>query len=142
MSIEFAAFQAHLALGHAERLGQKGLQMGVGLALDRWGGEADLQPITMQPGELVLARLGLQVTVGDQVLAVPAVEAHPQRKGLSIGGRPVEAARPPMTKRSIRLMVMKAKIGEISRPPRFGSSLRNGASSGSQIWLTSCAPGL
>ena len=83
LPIEFAAFQAHLALGHAERLGQEGQQMGVGLAIDRRGGETDLQPLTMQPGELVLARLGLQATVEDQVLAVPAKVAH-AIKGLSL----------------------------------------------------------
>ena len=37
---------------------------------------------------------------------------------------------------------MNAKIGEISRPPRFGMILRNGASTGSEICCTSSAPGL
>src|SRR5690606_25201944 len=142
LPIELATFQLHLALGDAERLGQKGLLMGVGLTFDGRRGKANLQTLAMQTGELVLARLGLQVAVEGQVLAIPAEPAHRQRNGLSIGGRPVEAASEPITKRSIRLMVMKAKIGEICRPPRFGSNLRKGASSGSQIWFTSCAPGL
>lgn len=96
----------------------------------------------MQPGEFVLARLGLQVAVEDQVLAVPAEPRPLQMKGLRMAGMPLIMARLPITKRSSRFSAMKAKIGEISRPPRFGSRRRKGASSGSQIWLTSCAPGL
>ncbi len=39
-------------------------------------------------------------------------------------------------------MAINAKIGEISRPPRFGIRRRNGASTGSVICPTNSAPGL
>ena len=73
--------------------------MGVGLALHRRCGEADLQALAVQPGELVAARLGLQVAIEEQVLAVPAVEA--QRKMLNCWGMPVMAARLLITSMSI-----------------------------------------
>ena len=59
--------------------------MSVGLALHRWRGEADFQPLTVQPGEFVLAGLGLQVTVENQVLAVPTVVAHQIRPNNTTG---------------------------------------------------------
>src|SRR3990167_8998222 len=71
-----AAFQADLALAHGKGVGEKGQQLGVGLAVDWRGGEADLQPFTVQPGELVATGFGLQVAIEDQVLAVPAIETH------------------------------------------------------------------
>ncbi|MNJ74200.1 hypothetical protein D3C77_710940 [compost metagenome] len=52
------------------------------------------------------------------------------------------AARLLITSMSISLSAMNARIGEISRPPRFGRMRRNGARNGSQIWLISSAPGL
>lgn len=140
LPVQLAAFETHQALGHAEGLAEEGQQMGVGLALHRRCGEADLQALAVQPGELVAARLGLQVAIEEQVLAVPAVEA--QRKMLNCWGMPVMAARLLITSMSISFSARNAKIGERSSPPRFGRSLRNGISSGSQIWFTSCAPGL
>src|SRR3990167_916597 len=71
-----AAFQADLALAHGKGVGEKGQQPGVGLAVDWRRGEADLQPLTVQPGELVATGLGLQVALEDQVLTVPAIETH------------------------------------------------------------------
>ncbi len=47
-----------------------------------------------------------------------------------------------MTSMSSNLSTRNARIGEISSPPRLGTILRNGARAGSQIWLTSSAPGL
>ncbi|MNY62954.1 hypothetical protein D3C86_1998520 [compost metagenome] len=55
---------------------------------------------------------------------------------------PVMVARLLITSISSNLSTMKARIGEISRPPRFGRMRRNGTRAGSQIWLTSSAPGL
>src|SRR5690606_4564812 len=112
--------------------------------------EADLHAFAVQDCELTAAGTRLQMTMQDQILAIPAPGAgqlfwrvHPhQRKGLSIAGMPVAAASSPSTKRSIRFSVIKAKIGEMSSPPRFGSRRRNGSSNGSQICWTSCAPGL
>ncbi|MNW08695.1 hypothetical protein D3C71_2055290 [compost metagenome] len=76
LPVEFAAFQADLALAHGKGVGEKGQQLGVGLTVDWRRGEADLQPLTVQPGELVATGFGLQVAIEDQVLAVPAIETH------------------------------------------------------------------
>src|SRR5690606_26053320 len=141
LSVQLAAFQAHLAFRHAEGLGQKGQQVGVGLALHRRRGEADLQAVAVQAGEFVLAGLGLQVAGEDQVLAIPAVPVR-HRNGARICGMWVMAARLWMTSMSSRFSAMKAKIGEMSRPPRLGRKRRMGASSGSQICCTSSAAGL
>lgn len=67
-----AAFQADLALGDTEGCGQKSQQVGIGLAVHWRGGKADLQAFAVQPGERIVARLGLQVAVEDQRIAVPA----------------------------------------------------------------------
>ena len=85
LAIEFAADQAHLALGNAERLGQEGHQVGVGFAFNRWGGEADFQAVTVQASKLIAAGLGLQVTVENQVVTVPAEIAHQIRPNSSGG---------------------------------------------------------
>ena len=90
------------------------------------------EAITMQAGEFVLAGLGLQMNSEEQVLAVPAVPVH-YMNGLRICGMWVMAARLRITSMSSRLRAMKAKIGEMSRPPRLGRKRRMGASSGSQI---------
>src|SRR5690606_15565453 len=141
LPIQLAAFQADLAFRHAEGLGQEGHEVGVRLAFHRRGGEADLQTVAVQAGKFVLAGLGLQVTGEDQILAVPAVPFH-YMKGLRMVGMLVMAARLRITSMSIRFSAIKAKIGEISRPPRLGRNRRIGISSGSQSWLTSCAAGL
>src|SRR5690606_29969708 len=110
-------------------------------AVDRRGTDADFQALTMQPGKFILAGLGLQVTVEQQVGAVPAKVAH-QMNGLSALGMPVMTTRLPMTSMSKRFSAINAKIGEMSSPPRLGSRRRIGASNGSHSWLTSCAAGL
>ena len=43
--------------------------MGVGLPLERWGGEADLQPITLQPGDTALIPSGIAIHIADPNLA-------------------------------------------------------------------------
>ena len=85
LPVEFAADQAYLAFGDAERLGQKGHQVGVGLAFYRWGGEADFQTLTVQASKLVAAGLGLQVAVENQILAVPTEVAHQIRPNNTTG---------------------------------------------------------
>ena len=85
LPVEFTADQADLTFGDTERLGQKGHQVGVGLAFYRRGSEADFQTFTMQAGELVAAGLGLQVAVENQVLAVPTEVAHQIRPNNTTG---------------------------------------------------------
>ena len=85
LPVEFTADQADLTFGDTERLGQKGHQVGVGLAFYRWGGEADFQTVTVQASKLVAAGLGLQVAVENQVLAVPTEVAHQIRPNNTTG---------------------------------------------------------
>ena len=85
LTVQFAADQAYLAFGDAKRLGQKSHQVGIGLAFNRRGGEADFQTVTVQAGKFIAAGLGLQVTVENQVLAVPTEVAHQIRPNNTTG---------------------------------------------------------
>src|SRR5690606_2391351 len=62
----FAAEQFHILLAHLTEFGEKLDQVLVRLAIDRWGGNADLEGLTVQANDFVGPGLGLKVTVENQ----------------------------------------------------------------------------
>lgn len=134
-----ATDQADSAPGNAEGICQELDQPGIGLALHRRRCDAQLEPAVVQTGEAVTTGARLQMAEQQQVGALPAVRV--QMPTTSSGGSPTLAA---MWRSTIliTLITRNTRIGDRSRPPIGGNSLRKGASTGSVSWWISSTIGL
>ena len=65
-----------MALGDTKALGQGFDQIFIGLAIDRWCSDADLQAVgTMRTDDLILTGTRLYPDVQDELIAVPLIPA-------------------------------------------------------------------
>ena len=71
----FSADQFYLVLGDGEELGKEATQLGIGLTLHRWRGEAHPEMIARDLADGVGTGPGLHLEAQDQILPFPSVPA-------------------------------------------------------------------
>lgn len=122
-----ATDQGDLTAANIEGLGKKADQVGIGLALDGRGGNADLQGVAVGADYLVPAGARLQADREQQVRALPAIPTH----YCANGPAPVRASSSGITSMRMTCRPRSATSGDRSKPLMGGSNRRTGRSTGS-----------
>ena len=138
----FSPDDTDVLLRHAEFVCQEFYQMCIGFAVDGRCTDAQLDLLTHDVAESVLAAARLHAAVEDQAVILPEIPGWfmcIQSPGTKFGLTPLANG---ATSKILRICrARNTKIGDRSRPPIEGSRRRNGAMTGSVSWRTSTNAG-